>query len=244
LELLAGELDDLAAALADDVVMVLLIVLHRLVPCLPVVEVALRGQAALLEQLEGAVHRRVPDARIHAPDGGVELLDGEVALGAEDGALAVEPAPAAVHVVADLAEEHLLPDLDAEAAGELLQLLAEGLVTAAHGASLTDASAFASAALGLRGREGGWYMPRRRAHDQEHPGRAGRVGARQRRSPVRPLAGGALARDGHGAARDRHRLDRGLVLPRRVGLARLRAVPRFLLQDARGAAGARPRAAR
>src|SRR5207249_2184551 len=162
----------------------------------------------------------------------------------EDDVLAVEPAPAAVHVVADLAEEHLLPDLDAEAAGELLQLLAEGLVTAAHGASLTDASAFASAALGLRGREGGWYMPRRRAHDQEHPGRAGRVGARQRRSPVRPLAGGALARDGHGAARDRHRLDRGLVLPRRVGLARLRAVPRFLLQDARGAAGARPRAAR
>src|SRR5437867_7041599 len=86
LELLAGELHDLAAALADDVVVVLLIVLHRLVTRLPVVEVALGGQAALLEQLEGAVHGRVPDARVHAPDGGVELLDGEVALGAEEDA--------------------------------------------------------------------------------------------------------------------------------------------------------------
>src|SRR5207249_6630588 len=60
----------------------------------------------------------------------------------EDDVLAVQPAPAAVHVIADLAEEDLLPNLDAEAAGKLLQLLAEGLVTAAHGASLTDASAF------------------------------------------------------------------------------------------------------
>src|SRR5206468_5963830 len=83
LELLARELDDLAAALADDVVVVLLVVLHRLVARLPVVEVSLRGEAALLEELERAIHGGVADAWIHALDRGVELLDGEVPLGAE-----------------------------------------------------------------------------------------------------------------------------------------------------------------
>ena len=48
LELLARELDDLPAALADDVVVLLLIVLHRLVARLPIVEVALGGEPALL----------------------------------------------------------------------------------------------------------------------------------------------------------------------------------------------------
>ena len=46
LELLAVELDDLPAALADDVVVVLLLVLGGLVARLPVVEVALVGQSA------------------------------------------------------------------------------------------------------------------------------------------------------------------------------------------------------
>ena len=46
LELLAVELDDLPAALADDVVVVLLLRLGGLVARLPVVEVALVGQAA------------------------------------------------------------------------------------------------------------------------------------------------------------------------------------------------------
>ena len=46
------------------------------------------------------------------------------------------------------------------------------------------------------------------------------------------------------AARRRHRLDRGLVPPRHLRLARVRAVPRLLVEDARGARGARPRHAR
>src|SRR5438552_2216288 len=83
LELLARELDDLPAALADDVVVLLLIVLHRLVARLPIVEVALGREPALLQQLEGAVHGRVSDTRIHAPHGCVELFHGQMPLGAE-----------------------------------------------------------------------------------------------------------------------------------------------------------------
>src|SRR5439155_19861508 len=87
---------------------------------------------------------------------------GEVAV-EEDDVLAVEPAPAAAYVVADLAEEHLVPHLDAEAAGKLLQLLAEGLVVAAHGSLSNRRLRLCKAPpFGLRGREGGWYMPRRR----------------------------------------------------------------------------------
>src|SRR5438128_8827536 len=86
LELLARELDDLPAALADDVIVLLLIVLHRLVARLPIVEVALGREPALLQQLEGAVHGRVSDTRIHAPHGCVELFHREMPLGAEEDA--------------------------------------------------------------------------------------------------------------------------------------------------------------
>src|SRR6516165_8118497 len=78
LELLAVELDDLPAALADDVVVVLLGGLGGLVAGLPVVEVALVRQPAFLEQLEGPVDGRVADARVHLLHGRMQLLDREV----------------------------------------------------------------------------------------------------------------------------------------------------------------------
>src|SRR5262249_13364912 len=84
LQLVARELDDLAAALADDVVVVLLLLLDRFVARLAVVEVALGREAALLQELEGAIHRRVADARVHPLDRAVQLLDGEVALRPEE----------------------------------------------------------------------------------------------------------------------------------------------------------------
>src|SRR5262245_1514267 len=84
LELLAVELDDLPAALADDVVVVLLLRLGGLVARLAIVEMPLVGQAALLEQLERPVDRGVPDARVHLLHRGVQLLDGEVLAGAEE----------------------------------------------------------------------------------------------------------------------------------------------------------------
>src|SRR5262245_15615759 len=84
LELLAVELDDLPAALADDVVVVLFLRLGGLVARLAIVEVPLVGQAALLEQLERPVDRGVPDARVHLLHRGVQLLDGEVLAGAEE----------------------------------------------------------------------------------------------------------------------------------------------------------------
>src|SRR5579885_1676813 len=78
LELLARELDDLPAALADDVVVGSLLAFDRLVAGLPVVEVPLGGEPALLEQPQRAVDRRVAHARVHAAHGAVELLDREV----------------------------------------------------------------------------------------------------------------------------------------------------------------------
>src|SRR5438093_8146372 len=55
LELLAGELDDLPAALADDVIVRLRLLLDRLEPRLAVVEVPFRREAALLQELERPV---------------------------------------------------------------------------------------------------------------------------------------------------------------------------------------------
>ena len=46
-------------------------------------------------------------------------------------------------MITDLAQEDLLSHLDAEPAGELLQLLAERLVATDHDASLTDPRGFA-----------------------------------------------------------------------------------------------------
>src|SRR5262249_11043777 len=73
----------LPAALADDVV-VMRLALDGLVARLSVVEVALRREAALLEELQRAVDGGVADPRVHATDGVVELLDREVLLGAEE----------------------------------------------------------------------------------------------------------------------------------------------------------------
>src|SRR2546422_3758225 len=78
LQLLARELDDLAAALADDVVVVLALGLDRLEARLAVVEVTLGGEPDLLEQLERAVDGGVADSRVHLLDRRVELLDREV----------------------------------------------------------------------------------------------------------------------------------------------------------------------
>src|SRR5206468_8272426 len=68
LELLAVELDDLAAALADDVVVVLRRLLTGLIACLAVLEVALGGEPALLEQLERPIDGRIPHPRIRLPN--------------------------------------------------------------------------------------------------------------------------------------------------------------------------------
>ena len=91
LQLLARELDDLAAALADDVVVVLALALDRLEARLAVVEVALGSEPDLLEQLERAVDGGVADAWVHLLDRRVELLDGEVPRGAEEHARDVVP---------------------------------------------------------------------------------------------------------------------------------------------------------
>src|SRR5207247_5250710 len=83
LQLLARELDDLAAALADDVVVVLALALDRLEARLAVVEVALGSEPDLLEQLECAVDGGVADAWVHLLDRRGELLGGGVPRGAE-----------------------------------------------------------------------------------------------------------------------------------------------------------------
>src|SRR5215470_9859050 len=84
LELLARELDDLAAALADDVVVMLGLLLDRLVAGLAIVEVPLGGETTLLHQLERPVDGRVPHPRVHLPDRLVELLDREMPLRGEE----------------------------------------------------------------------------------------------------------------------------------------------------------------
>src|SRR5579862_114586 len=84
LELLAGKLDDLAAALADDVIVLARLGLDRLEARLAVVEVALRREADLLQQLERPVDGGVADARAHLAHGAVELVDRDVLLGREE----------------------------------------------------------------------------------------------------------------------------------------------------------------
>src|SRR5207244_9118406 len=68
LELVAGELDDLPAALADDVVVMLVLALDRLEARLTVVEVALGGQTDIVQELERAVDRRVTHSGVRLPD--------------------------------------------------------------------------------------------------------------------------------------------------------------------------------
>src|SRR5262245_65658348 len=75
LERFAVELHDLAAALADDVIVVLGALLARLVARLAVVEAPLGGEPGFLEQLEGAVDGGVADAGVHLLHRGVELFD-------------------------------------------------------------------------------------------------------------------------------------------------------------------------
>ena len=60
-----------------------LLTLGGLVARLSVVEVALDGEAALLEQAQRAVHRGVADPRVDLLHLGVELLDADVAVGGE-----------------------------------------------------------------------------------------------------------------------------------------------------------------
>ena len=74
-QLLAVELDDLAAALADDVVVVLRPLLAGLVARLAVVEAPLVREPGLLQELERTVDGGVADARIHLTHRGVQLLD-------------------------------------------------------------------------------------------------------------------------------------------------------------------------
>ncbi len=72
------EFHDRATLGADQVVVV--VAFGALVASLPVEEVALDGQAALGEQLHGSVNGGVPNARVDALDGVVQLLDADVAL--------------------------------------------------------------------------------------------------------------------------------------------------------------------
>src|SRR5262249_24317749 len=79
LQLVAGELHDLSTALADDVIVVLHFLFGRhLVPRLPVVEVALGGDAALPQQAQRAIDGGVADPRVGAPHGVMDLLDRSV----------------------------------------------------------------------------------------------------------------------------------------------------------------------
>src|ERR1700730_2296245 len=72
------ELDDAAAALANEMVVMALLV-DDLVTPLSVVEMALRDQFAFLEQLQRAVNCGIADVRIDLLDFGVQLLGADMA---------------------------------------------------------------------------------------------------------------------------------------------------------------------
>src|SRR5271155_4930017 len=78
------EFDDAAAALADEVVVMM--VAGDLVACLALIEVALVEQVAFLEQAQGAVDGGVADVRIDLLDFGVELLGADMAPQCEEDA--------------------------------------------------------------------------------------------------------------------------------------------------------------
>ena len=99
LDLRAGELEDLAARLADEVVVVLPLVL-ALEPRLAL-EHELLGQARRLQELERPVDGRPPDvgaALLHELE---EVVHGEVALGAQEGVQDHFALLAALEVVLD-----------------------------------------------------------------------------------------------------------------------------------------------
>src|SRR6266702_5774778 len=77
------ELDDVAAAGADQMVVVLPLG-HVLIPGLAVAKMDLIGDPRLGEQLQGAIDRGVADARVLGPQLQIELLDAHVALGGKE----------------------------------------------------------------------------------------------------------------------------------------------------------------
>src|SRR4030095_8599960 len=83
LDLRARELEDLAARLADEMVVVLALVL-ALEPRLPL-EHELLGQARRLQQLERAIDGGAPDIAAPFLHELEEVVHGEVALGAQEG---------------------------------------------------------------------------------------------------------------------------------------------------------------
>src|SRR5271155_3237288 len=78
LHALVLKLDDAAAVLADEMVVMALLV-DDLVAALPVVEVAFGDQLAFLEQLQRAVDCGVADVRVDLFDLGVKLLGADMA---------------------------------------------------------------------------------------------------------------------------------------------------------------------
>src|SRR5258708_4134113 len=77
------ELGNLATLHADEVVVVSRVV-GQLVARQAVTEAPLVGDAALREQLEGTVDRRVPDARVAGAHHGEQLLDADVVVGPKE----------------------------------------------------------------------------------------------------------------------------------------------------------------
>src|SRR5712691_4481609 len=80
LDLGMDELDDAATALADDVVM-MAFGLEVFKSRLAVGEVTFRRQAALFEQLHGAVHRCIAHPRVYLAHLAVKFLDADVTVG-------------------------------------------------------------------------------------------------------------------------------------------------------------------
>src|SRR5215469_16224990 len=77
LHALVLELNNAAAALADEMVVMALLVDYLVAP-LSVVEMSLRDQLALLEQLQSAVNGGVADVGVDFLDLGVQLLGADV----------------------------------------------------------------------------------------------------------------------------------------------------------------------
>src|SRR2546428_2457368 len=106
LDLRVRELEDVAARLADEVVVVGALVL-ALEAALPV-EGQLLGQARRLQQLQRAVHGGAADVRAPLLDELVEVVHGEVPLGAEEGVQDGLALPAALQpVLRDVGGEDL-----------------------------------------------------------------------------------------------------------------------------------------
>src|SRR3954462_9851748 len=81
LDLVVLELEDEAALHADQVIVV---VADDLVACLAIAELALDGEAAIDEQLEGPVDRGIADLGLALANLEEELVDRDVLMGAEE----------------------------------------------------------------------------------------------------------------------------------------------------------------